>query len=236
MRSVTLGIETSGFVGMAALHCDGEIVEERQLERSRRRHAQTLVSQVQALLADHSLAPADVTLTAVSRGPGSFTGLRVGIVFAKTFAWATGSKLVAVDTFAAFAESAPPDISTMSIVSDAQREQVFVGNFSRSSAGHWIRAEPIEIVDNGVWIENVAAEARPEFAVSGPGLEKIADSLPDSVHRLPETDWNPRASHVAIIAERLAAAGQFADPAELEPFYLRRSAAEEKRDAAASGL
>ena len=56
-------------------------------------------------------------------------------------------------------------------------------------------------------------------------------ALAPAVHCLPEEMWTPRAANVAAIAERLAAEKQFADPFELEPFYLRKSSAEEKREA-----
>ncbi|NQV27288.1 MAG: tRNA (adenosine(37)-N6)-threonylcarbamoyltransferase complex dimerization subunit type 1 TsaB [Rhodopirellula sp.] len=98
MSPVILAVDTSGMCGTLALRCGGELLEERELEQTRRRHAQTLISEVQELLQAHHLAAADVGIVAVSQGPGSFTGLRVGIVFAKTLAYVTGCPIVAVDT------------------------------------------------------------------------------------------------------------------------------------------
>ena len=109
MSPVILAVDTSGMCGTIALQRDGELLEERELEQSRRRHAQTLISEVQELLQDHELGSSTVEIVAVSHGPGSFTGLRVGIVFAKTFAYATGCSIVAVDTLQAVAESVASD-------------------------------------------------------------------------------------------------------------------------------
>ena len=235
MLPVILAVDTSGMCGTIALRRDGELLAERELEQSRRRHAQTLISEVKELLDAHGLVSADVDIAAVSHGPGSFTGLRVGIVFAKTFAYVTGSRIVAVDTLQAIAESvtseASPEINRLHVVSDAQREQLFVSDFSRTDTGFWESSGPIRIVDCDQWLKSAADQASSEFATVGPGLAKLVDDLPESIGCLPEEMWTSRASNVAAIAERLAADNQFADPFELEPFYLRKSSAEEKRDA-----
>ena len=233
MTGVTLGIETSGMAGLAALRRDGQLLEERELEHTRRRHAQTLIQELQTLLRNHAITPSDVQRVGVSHGPGSFTGLRVGIVAAKTFAYATDCRLVAVDTFAAIAEAADESVTSLSIASDAQRQQLFVGEFVRNAAsGQFERPSAISIVDADAWCASLRDRAAPDFAIAGPVLSSLQESLAPEVRQLPEPDWQPRAAAVAAIAERLAAAGEFADPFELEPFYLRKSSAEEKRDAA----
>ena len=229
MTGVTLGIETSGLEGSIALRWDGTCVDQCILER--RRHAQSLISQVQFLLRKHQLAPRDVDLVAVSHGPGSFTGLRVGVVFAKTFAFASGCRLAAVDTLQAVATAAPDGIEHVSAVSDAQREQLFVGNYRRVPGGNWSRSEPVHALGIEEWCDRAAEQARSEFAASGPGLLRVAEQLPKTVLLLPRTLWNPHASQIAAIGEQLAERADLADATQLEPFYLRRSAAEEKRDA-----
>lgn len=244
MSPVILAVDTSGMCGTLALRRDGQLLDERELEQSRRRHAQTLISEVLKLLQTHNLTSADIEVVAVSHGPGSFTGLRVGIVFAKTFAYAIGCRIVAVDTLQAVAEAVSGDefrdIARLQVVSDAQREQLFLSDFHRTPDGWWEAAGPIDIVDCEAWRDQAAELASSEFAVAGPGLVKVADDLSQSVCQLPEERWTPRAANVAAIAERLAATGQFADAFELEPFYLRKSSAEEKREAKlaaeASGL
>ena len=217
---------------MLALRSGGELVEECETEHTRRRHAQTLVLEAQSLLRRHQLVAADVNLIAVSIGPGSFTGLRVGVVFAKTFAFATSAKLVAVDTLQALALAAGDQIQHVFAVSDAQREQLFVGDYKRVSGDIWNRHADIIIEDNDAWMEKLPAFAAESFAVTGPGLAKVADRIPHQVIVLDPTDWHPRASHVGIIGEQKADRSEFADAFTLEPFYLRKSAAEEKRDLA----
>ena len=113
MLPVILAVDTSGMCGTIALRRDGELLAERELEQSRRRHAQTLISEVKELLDAHGLVSADVDIAAVSHGPGSFTGLRVGIVFAKTLAYVTGCRIAAVDTLQAIAEMKPVDAEAL---------------------------------------------------------------------------------------------------------------------------
>lgn len=232
MASVTLGIETSGLAGLVALRRDGVLLEERELEHTRRRHAQTLILELQTLLRNYEIPPTDVGIVGVSHGPGSFTGLRVGIVVAKTFAYATNCRLVAVDTFAAIAEAADESVTSLTVVSDAQRQQLFVGEYVRNNASQLFeRSSDISIADADAWCKSLADHVAPGFAIAGPVLSRLQELLPPDVRQLPGPDWQPRAAAVAAIADRLAAAEQFADSFGLEPFYLRKSSAEEKRDA-----
>lgn len=239
MTDLILGIETSGFEGSIALRRNGETIDECQLER--RRHAQTLIAQVQSLLRNHGLKSNDVTTVAVSYGPGSFTGLRVGVVFAKTFAFAAGCQLVAVDTLEAVVAAAPDDVARVMVIADAQREQLFAGEYqftevAPESAGRDIeRIGPIDILDHDVFCQRAFTQAAPDFAVSGPGISRVSESLADEVRVLPESLRSPNAAQVASIGERLASSGQFIDPMLFEPFYIRRSSAEDKRDAQSAG-
>ncbi len=141
----------------------------------------------------------------------------------------------AVDTFAAIAEAADQTVTSLSIVSDAQREQLFVGEFVRNRLPErFDRSSPISIVDADAWCATLRGRIAPGFAIAGPVLPRLQEWLPPDVRQLPEPTSQPRAAAVAAIAERLAAAGEFADPLDLEPFYLRKSSAEEKRDAGLS--
>lgn len=224
---ITLGIETSGRQGSVALRRDGALLEERDLSREGQRHARTLVPELRRLLIDQSLAPQDVGTLAVSIGPGSFTGLRVGVVCAKKWAYATGARIVAVDTLLAVAQQAGDPVQQVQVVSDAQRNELFVGRFQRSPEGHWSRCGEIAIVAVEQWITAL----QPDDVVSGPGLEKLVDRLRDRCRMIPAGDRSPTAASVALLGEQASLAGHADDHWTLEPLYLRRSAAEEKADA-----
>lgn len=224
---ITLGIETSGQHGSVALRRSGTLLEERILSREGQRHARTLVPELRRLLGRHSLAPHQVETLAVSIGPGSFTGLRVGVVCAKTWAYATGARLVAVDTLLAVAQQTGESEQQLQVISDAQRNELFVGRFQRSPEGRWTSCREIELVAVERWI----ASLQPEEVVSGPGLTKLADRLQGRCRLIAAEDRFPTARSVALLGEQATLAGRADDCWTLEPLYLRRSAAEEKADA-----
>lgn len=228
---LTLAIETSGNRGSLALSREGVLLEERALTEEKR-HARTLVADIRALLATFGLGPRDVELVAVSVGPGSFTGLRVGIVCAKAFTYAAGCQIAGVETLWAIAENAPPDVSRVETVIDAQRQELFVGSFARNSSGDWFAERPVRIVGIKDWWDSLDSAV----AVTGSGLERIVDVESVATRAgsriLDRSLWQPRAATVARLANRLAADGLLADCWSLEPAYLRKSAAEEKWDTA----
>lgn len=238
MPRVTLGIETSGRTGRIALRIDSEDADERELSQAGRRHAQTLLSEIRDLLHDHRLKPVEIDLAAASHGPGSFTGLRVGVVCAKTLAWATGCQLAMVDTLLAIAAESPADMQQVEVVSDAQRNELFLGRYVALNGAEserepvWQREGSIEIANAEDWSRGLVSKVQDkDFAVVGPGLQKAAELLPPEIRQLKRTHGEPAASTIARVAESLDT-GQLADPMTVEPFYLRKSAAEEKREAA----
>ena len=224
---ITLGIETSGREGSVALIRDGILSGQRDLSREGRRHARTLVAEICNLLQESGIQPQDVETIAASIGPGSFTGLRVGVTCAKTWAYATGAKVVAVDTFLAIASQSTTGKDQLHVISDAQRDDLFVGRFRRSDDAHWERQSDIEIMPVDDWVESLEKKA----AVTGPAVETLNDRLTGRCHVETESAWNPSAESVARLGERAARQGATHDFWQLEPTYLRRSAAEEKAEA-----
>lgn len=231
MNLLTLGVETSGLTGAVALRRDGQTIESVSLEQAGRRHAQTLVAEVDALLRRAGHTAQQLDAIAVSIGPGSFTGLRVGVVFAKTLAYATGCRLVAVDTFRAIAVASPADVSEVFVVSDAQRGDLFVGRYLLGNA----RTGPQRQGEIGIesaeqFRERIqkSATSRADLAITGPATGTLEFAQSASVKVLPPELRQPRAEFIAELGEQQVLSGELCDPWQLEPFYLRRSAAEEK--------
>lgn len=221
---LTLAIESSGKSASVALVSGSRPPVERSVSDSGRRHAQTLVSEIDTLFREFRASVRDCDLVAVSIGPGSFTGLRVGVVAAKTLAYATGSKLVAVDTFEAIAGNSPADVSSLHVLADAQRGGLFAGRYSAVGTKLWERVGRIEVVDSEEWVRS----RTDGDVISGSGIEKIRKLLPASVRVLADECWTPSATTIARIGISQFEQGAFADCFTLEPFYLRSSAAEEK--------
>ncbi len=128
-----LALETTDAQGSVALCVGGEILTSRRLE-TERRSAQTLAPTIRETLAEFGWAPGDVDAVAVAVGPGSFTGLRVGVATAKMFAWAVGAKIIGVDALEAIAseiERLPngEEAGAVSVGIDAQRGDAAVRRF-----------------------------------------------------------------------------------------------------------
>ena len=226
-----LGIETSERAGQIALMRDGALLEERELPGGGRRHAQSLVAEIGSLLERHGAGPRDVGAVAVSVGPGSFTGLRVGVVCAKTFAYAAGCRLAAVGTFDVIAANAPEDVAAVWVLGDAQRGELYVGRYERGAGGEFAAAGEIRIVDGASWCAGRGAGD----SVTGPGVVRWERELAARCRVLPDELRHPRASVVARLGAARVAASGGDDVWGLEPLYVRKSAAEEKWDAAQSG-
>jgi tRNA threonylcarbamoyladenosine biosynthesis protein TsaB len=196
---IIVGIETSGLTGSVALHRDDECLEMRWLDQVGRRHAQSLILELNELLKGHHLSPRQVDAIAVSHGPGSFTGLRVGLVCAKTFAYATRCQFVAVDTMVAVAMNCPADVSDLWVVEDAQRGDFFAGYFARIQGNGWHRTTEIQVVDSEAWLP----QRNPTETIVGRGLLR-ADVTTTSARCLTSEEWiRPRASMIAAEGHRL---------------------------------
>ncbi|MEN6405219.1 MAG: tRNA (adenosine(37)-N6)-threonylcarbamoyltransferase complex dimerization subunit type 1 TsaB [Thermoguttaceae bacterium] len=220
-----LALETTEKIGSVAAAIDGNVLLEMELSHTQR-SAQSLAPAMRDLLGRVGWRPDEVQLTAVSQGPGSFTGLRIGIASAKLFAYATGGALLGVDTLAVIAGASPDDVSEVSVVQDAQRGELVARRFARRSDGWFEPQEPERLLDGPSWLSQLT----PGQVVSGPGLARWIDRLPSHVRALATHCWTPRASEVARRAAYDFAQGRRDDLWRLGPHYSRRSAAEEKWD------
>lgn len=216
-----LAVETSGMQGSVAVSNGSQVLHDRSLEAGQR-NAQSLVSEVDRVLKELQLAPRDIKTVAVSIGPGSFTGLRVGLTFAKTFAWLNKASLVAVDTLQAIAMRAPANIPVVTALVDAQRGELFAGSYALDA-----KSQSRRLLDS----VHVSTQEMlsPEFPLTGPGLLKLRPEVAIGHQLLEESLWSPNAREVAILGWQMAESGQLSIPETLEPVYIRLSYAEEKR-------
>jgi tRNA threonylcarbamoyladenosine biosynthesis protein TsaB len=224
MEPRILIIETSGQPGVVALAAGKQLLGEQRLNEARR-HARDLAPMLSALLANQSWRARDLEGVFVSRGPGSYTGLRVGVMSAKTLAYATGAPLLALDTFAAIAKQAPGEANQVDVVADAQQDKLYVQRFRRQSAdAAWEATAALAIAPFADWL----ATLTPEVAVMGPGLAGHEKRLPKEVIVAPREDWQPRAASLLALGMERFRRGDRDDPFAVEPLYLRPSSAEEK--------
>jgi tRNA threonylcarbamoyladenosine biosynthesis protein TsaB len=218
-----LALETTERIGSVAAMSDGKLLLELKLD-SKQRSAQSLAPGMKALLEKVAWQPNDVDLVATPIGPGSFTGLRVGVATAKSFAYSVQADILGVDTLEVIAARAPHDVPAIWVAVDAQRGQVVAGAFQREADG-WLRPTgPARLVDIDAWLDALPTGT----LVTGPILRKIVDRVPEHATPLDPEYWPPTAAAVAQVASRLCAAGHRDDVFRLVPRYSRQSAAEEK--------
>ncbi len=220
-----LAVETSGLEASVALANGDELLAEEVLDTAGRRNARLLIPAVQTILRSHTVRPDEIDAVAVSIGPGSFTGLRVGVVFAKTFAWVSQARLLAVDTLQGLAQRVATAAEEITVISDAQRGDVFINSYRGGVVAKplgSVRLESLDAVLDGL-------QQNPSQLLTGPGVSRFSDQIPEAVKRADQDQLMPLASALLPAARQLMAEQLWSDPDTLEPVYLRRSYAEEKR-------
>jgi tRNA threonylcarbamoyladenosine biosynthesis protein TsaB len=223
-----LAIETSARAGSIAVAADGSLLSERQFEHGLQ-HAAQIIPIIDELCRAQGWSPGDVEHFYASAGPGSFTGLRIGITLAKTLALSTGVKLVAVPTVRVLVENAPADARHVVLVLDAKRDQIYTARFERVG-DEWIEREPAHLDSLTAMLDRAP---RPVHLL-GEGIpyhEKFIPKDDAGVVVTPVELWRPRASVVTRIGAAMANRGEFSDPDRLAPIYIRRPEAEEKWEA-----
>lgn len=182
---------------------------------------------------DRALARAGLEIEAIAAfavtiGPGSFTGLRVGLATVKGLAFDPVRPVAAVPTLAALAAGAPADAGTVAALLDARRGEVYAAGY----AGDPLEREPV--IPEGLYRPEPLVERLPApCVVVGDGIDVARAALEarGEALRILASLRAPRAADVARLGARLLARGEGRDPAELFPRYLRRPAAEAQREA-----
>lgn len=230
-----LALETSGLSGAVALLDAGAVVVERELPAGQR-SARGLAPAIQRALADAGWRTDEVRAVAVTSGPGSFTGLRIGVMTAKAFAWAIVARVVGVPTLAVIAAQAPAEAVDVVAVLDAQRRELFSQRFRRGPSRELAPIGPVELLGQQAWLDALP----PGVWLAGPGLVAAEAHWAPLVRQcrvnaVPREAWSPRAATVGRLACARIAAGAPDALWTLVPEYHRPSAAEERRAAQGSG-
>ena len=222
-----LGVDTSTDALSAAV-CNGDAQPLSEITfDAGRTHAERLMEIIDRVVRDAGITLRDLTLLAVAHGPGSFTGVRIGVSTLKGLALGTGAPLVGVSTLRALAHGAPADAANVCVLVDARINEVYGAAYRRSADG-WIEIVP-EFVGP---IEAILAKLPGDAVVLGDGAWRYEARLravaPQTRVLSPEAG---RPSGAAVAREGLAAfrAGNPGDPARVLPVYLRQSQPEEAR-------
>jgi len=244
-RQLSLAVESSGPRSSVAVLDGEELLAECEFARgSGGRGSGSPAAAADEALRTAGAAPGDLSLVAASIGPGSYTGLRVGVSFAKCFAWARSIETVAVPSMWALAEEAlatagRPRPALLLATADAFRKQVYLRCFSADDDR---RSEPL--TDDAVLPPEDAASfvksSLPSSAlegcalVFGSGMSRYETPLRAALGelltsaRFETSPVCPSAAAVGRIGLRLHRAGKALLPHDLAPLYLRKTEAEER--------
>ena len=224
-----LAFETSAKACSVAIH-DGQKLLGESYQNTGLTHSQTLMVMAEDLLKSCGKTAADVTHLAVAAGPGSFTGVRIGVSAAKGFAWGAELPVYGVSTLESMALSLGALHGHVCCCMDARRKQVYNAIFLAENGKLTRIAE-----DRAISLEDLKNELEhidgPVFLV-GDGAELTHKTLSGEIPGLilpPEHRRQQRASGVALAAIEAMNRGESADGAALQPNYLRLSQAERER-------
>lgn len=220
--------------GLALLREDGSLEAERSWHAGRN-HTTELHPGIHDLLKQANLAPSDLTGLVVAIGPGSFTGIRIGMATAKGLSMGLNIPLVGVETLAIAAYPFIETGRTVWAVVGAGRGQVSVAAFQRHDETDG-ETNPIKAVDEHILLPDELCDA---MAQDRSGTPLLCGEVPETLETLarerfgdgivipPETDRVRRAGNLALLGWRRLRHGDTDDPLTLEPLYLRPPAAVE---------
>jgi len=209
-----LNIETATKNCSVAIAKDGVVVSSRELATDGYAHAEKLHVFIEEALAEAGIGYADLSAVAVSKGPGSYTGLRIGVSAAKGFCLALGIPLVSVDTLQILARQINVDDGVIVPMLDARRMEVYSAVFDPEY--RTIRDVKAEILTGESFSETAGT-----IHIVGDCQPKVHTVLADSRFVYHETIVYPSAKEMAAVTFDKFAAGQFEDVAYFEPFYLK---------------
>ncbi|EAQ77858.1 tRNA (adenosine(37)-N6)-threonylcarbamoyltransferase complex dimerization subunit type 1 TsaB [Blastopirellula marina] len=219
-----LALETSLRQSSFALLEGDQLLRQVELDPALRTAA-ALTPALEEAFRSVDWAPGQIELIAVSHGPGSFTGLRIGVATAKALAYVAKAEVLGIDTLRVIAAQSPAHVNNVQTIIDAQRQEVFVAKYQRQESS-WNGDGLAKIVEIDAWI----ASLKVGDCVSGTALAKLREEIPAGVQILPESCWRPMAATVGQLAWSDYQSGARGDHWNLAPRYYRKSAAEEKLD------
>lgn len=208
----TLAIETSTLTGSVALVGDGRLLGETTLSVSVQ-HSERLMPAIEQLLRDAGVAPSEIDLFAVAEGPGSFTGLRIGIAAAQGLGLAHGKPVAGVSTLRGLAMNAALFPGLIVPVLNAFRGEVYFGSYCTQEG----RPEPLRqdaVLSVADFLEHLRS-FEGDTLLLGPGIEVLGEDIWVKGRTAPAPFHAPRAANIAFLADLSA-------PRAVLPRYLRK--------------
>ena len=220
---LTLALDTATRVCTVGLLQDGHVLAEYDISVGLT-HSEGLMPQLDQMFARTGIKKENTDRIAVSIGPGSFTGLRIGLAAAEAMAYAWQCGICGVNTLEAMAYNIPVEGVVLVPVLDAQKGN-FYAAFYEWTDGELRKVRPVEMADRETLLQQLQACGKPVLLM-GECEKLMKKELPDGISVAPEQVRLPKASSVALAAEDTEPlTGE--DVFTLRPYYIRKSEAEE---------
>ncbi len=211
---IILNIETATKNCSVALAKDGKTIVCKELATENFSHAEKLHVFIEQILVESDVQFSELNAIAVSQGPGSYTGLRIGVSSAKGFSYALNIPLIAVDTLQLLAKQINIDKGIILPMIDARRMEVFSAMYD--SNYNQIRATQAEIID-----ESSYQEISETIHLVGDGIGKFTNTLTDEKFVFHNEVVYPSAKEMSALSFEKFQNSDFVDVAYFEPFYLK---------------
>lgn len=231
-----LGIESASVTASAAILSDDLLLSEYSTNY-KKTHSETLLPMIREILEMTGTAPEDLTLIAVSAGPGSFTGLRIGAAAAKGLAYALEIPIVPVPTLDAIAYNLAGSGDVLCPLLDARRGEAYTGLYEFINGELVVirGAEAVPVTEQVRRAEEAAKERGKAVTYLGDGLpvfrDRIRELTEGRAHFAPAHLRDQKAGSVAALGKVLYEKGICSDAVSFLPVYLRKSQAEQEREA-----
>ena len=225
-KMTILAMDTATMVSSVAVATKERVLAELTAE-TRYTHSETLVVNIEEVMCLADVKREELSAVAVSLGPGSFTGLRIGLATAKAISYALSIPLVGVPTLEILAAAFPSPGAVVAPLIDAQKGNAYFALYRSTEQG--LVCEKEVAVASPQEIAATIAEIKSPVMIAGDFARKLATKgieFPKNACIAPITHIMPRAALVAARAVVRLENGEGKSPMELEPIYVRRSEAE----------
>lgn len=222
-----LAIETSTLMGSVAIMEERGLIAEYCLN-IKTTHSERLMKTIDTILKDLSLTIKDIDGYAVSIGPGSFTGLRIGLGTIKGLAFVTNKPVKAIATLDALAYNIPFSKYHICPMLDARKKEVYTSLYCYKENGELLKLIDDSVIRPEIFLKDIKAPT--VFLGEGAGIYRglIKEILRDNAHFAPLAKQLPSAANIAELGLKAILSGRKEDPEKLVPKYIRKSEAEIK--------
>lgn len=221
-----LAIDTSNLPLSIAVTTEDKVLGECTFNVERN-HSIRLMPAIDMLMKEVRLSPSDIDLFVVARGPGSYTGIRIGVTTAKSLAFSMEKPLVGVSSLLAIAHQVPYFDGIVFPLFDARRKRMYTAGYEYRE-GNWEEVLPEQVIHVDSLVEELKGRGRACLFLGDDVRvfrEQLAGELGTLAHFLPMAYQLPRAAHIAQIGYRLYQAGH-QEEITFQPTYLQQAEAE----------